>query len=313
MVYDGKFDMWSSDVVGCTTSNDLSLGAGFAVMIGKTTLRNVRIERCNAGECGGAALVSGPGHLDMFNCTVSSCSVGRVTAPDALFGGYGGGIGVFSGGSIAMFRSTVFNCSAKLAGGGISIQASGRAMLSECAVVDCTALRGAALYVASQRPRNSETRFYAALLHISAPCDSLPLLWSERLPLTLPGLTLSVSGDGGKRRGGHGDLSGSGGEEGGGGDRGGGEGVESCAPQLLGSKTRLGACSDDAHTCGDGAECFTAPISGVHHAQNAELSRLTAEGTPVLRTMCRCSEGDLPLPVATGFEEAAPFIAGASA
>jgi hypothetical protein len=135
-------------------SSSSRLGGGLAVIGGRVTLSGCRIESCQATNDGGGLLV-GLGHVEMIGGIIVSCyaqtrgsairsaSGSNIVLRDAVVqrcsGHLNGAVSV--AGLVSLSNSTIYGCDTGggeyAAGGGLSVDANGAAVLVDSRIVNC--------------------------------------------------------------------------------------------------------------------------------------------------------------------------------
>ena len=135
----------------CTSSSGRCLGLEIgdgAGSSGSVTMTNSTIQNCTAiNQHGAGAIVYGGSSLEMYNSRLRNCANASTATP----GGSGGGIYVYSNGSVVMNSgSTLEKCTAVENGGGVYLEGSAKLTMNQSSLTGCEAQgNGGGVYVSS--------------------------------------------------------------------------------------------------------------------------------------------------------------------
>ena len=137
----------------CTSSSDRCLGLEIgdgSGSLGSVTMTNSTIQNCRTvNKLGAGAIVYGGSSLVMNSSHLRNCANASSTAGP---GGSGGGIYVYSSGSVAMTGgSTLEKCTAVENGGGVYLEDSAKLTMDQSSLTGCNAQgNGGGVYVSSR-------------------------------------------------------------------------------------------------------------------------------------------------------------------
>lgn len=135
----------------CTSSSGRCLGLEIgdeSGSFGSVTMTNSTIQNCTAvNQHGAGAIVYGGSSLEMNNSCLRNCANPSTATP----GGSGGGIYVYSNGSVVMNSgSTLEKCTAVENGGGVYLESSAKLIMDKSSLTGCEAQgNGGGVYVSS--------------------------------------------------------------------------------------------------------------------------------------------------------------------
>ncbi len=136
----------------CTSSSDRCLGLEIgdgSGSLGSVTMTNSTIQNCTVvNQHGAGAIVYGGSSLVMNSSHLRNCANASTATP----GGSGGGIYVYSSGSVAMTGgSTLEKCTAVENGGGVYLEDSAKLTMDQSSLTGCNAQgNGGGVYVSSR-------------------------------------------------------------------------------------------------------------------------------------------------------------------